>query len=590
MAGDNCKICKQIIGNLKAICCDICNKWLHLKCTKLSQIEFDFHVSNELEFWRCDSCVPNVCNCQLVIKKNQKSLKCQLCKTSIHLQCSGITKKDLPKFTREKKQTWYCKWCLAETLPFSNIDTKKLINLTKKDKQFNIPENVRNICKICEKGNIIRKSAVYCKSCNSLLHRKCAQSDDNTTDLCLKCRRNSYPFQGCTNEEIIKDSYNSLESCKPCLDYHIEEAKITIKNTDLLNLFDVTQRGNQIGENNDNDINTINNINFKYYDLHEFHTLNKKHLKNEQFSLLHSNIESLHAKEDKLNILIKNLDNKFDVIALTETWNPEINNHKFCPPILEGYHSYEGITGSTMKGGCGFYIKNSVNYINRDDLDFKSNNKQHDFECKWIEMIGKKELENLIIGVHYRHPLKKDEEYIKYLNKILKIIKKENKNVIITGDFNYNLLSYQKDYRVNDFLSSLLENQYLPHVTGPTRITEKTTSLIDNIFFNNLSKECTSGNLLYKLSDHLPSFIFIDETKYTNKIKSNIYKRSFSKFNQEDFNEALNDENILENIKQTNNTNGKYEILHKHITNTLDIQAPYKRVTKKVLNNVRNHG
>jgi len=198
-------------------------------------------------------------------------------------------------------------------------------------------------------------------------------------------------------------------------------------------------------------------------------------------------------------------------------------------------------------------------------------------------MVGEKKLENLIVGVHYRHPLKHDEEYVNYLSNTLKIIKKENKNVIITGDFNYNLLNYQKDKKVNNFLSILLENLYLPHITGPTHVTEQNPSLIDNIFFNNLNKECTSGNLLYKLSDHLPSFIFIDETDYTKKVNSNIFKRDFSKFNQENFNKALSDKTIMENINNSNNTNVKYEILHKHIVSTLDDQAPYKKITKKII-------
>ena len=197
----------------------------------------------------------------------------------------------------------------------------------------------------------------------------------------------------------------------------MEETSITIKNVEILNLFDNSKKGRTIGENDNIDIDSVNNINFNFYDLHEFHTLNNTQSDKQYFSLLHSNIESLCAKEDRLNILLKNLGHKFDVIALTETWNPETSSHKFHPPILEGYHNYEGITGNTRKGRCGFYIKNSVNYTTRNDLDFKSNNNQHDLECKWIEMIGKKDQDNLIIGVHYRHPLKQDEEYVNYLTK-----------------------------------------------------------------------------------------------------------------------------------------------------------------------------
>ena len=420
------------------------------------------------------------------------------------------------------------------------------------------------------------------------MHKKCAQHEGNQIiDLCILCRKESFPFLLCTNDELTKEQFNSLEICKPCLSLEAEEGdKINIDfiKTDILDLFDNIHENKSHNFDSDNtDLNILNNVNFDFYDLHKFHTYTKKGKCNSNFSLLHSNIESLCAKEDRLKIMLTNLDFSFDVIALSETWNPDTNDHKFLAPFLEGYHVYEGTTGNTMKGGCGFYIKNSLNYVARHDLDFKSHSPQHDFECKWVEMVGKNPQDNLIIGVHYRHPFKYDKDYLKYLIKILDLIKKENKNVVITGDFNYNLLNYQTNTNINDFLSSLLGHLYLPHILGPTRITDKKPSLIDNIFFNNLDKHCTSGNLLYKLSDHLPSFIFIDNTNYSQvtRTKRNNFKRDFSKFNQDRFNEMIKDPKIINDINSINDTNKKYEILHKHIINTLDDLAPYKKVTRK---------
>ena len=180
---------------------------------------------------------------------------------------------------------------------------------------------------------------------------------------------------------------------------------------------------------NTDEINEYNNINFNFYDMHQFHTLTQKIDKN-SFSLMRTNIESLCAKEDRLKTMLSNANHEFDIIALSETWNSEDKNHKFCPPILEGYHSYEGITGNTLKGGCGFYIKESINYTTRPDLDYKIINKQTDFECKWIELVkseGRGQKNNLLIGVIYRHPSKQDIEFIKYIEKILRTIKKEGK-------------------------------------------------------------------------------------------------------------------------------------------------------------------
>ena len=57
-------------------------------------------------------------------------------------------------------------------------------------------------------------------------------------------------------------------------------------------------------------------------------------------------------------------------------------------------------------------------------------------------------------------------------------------------------------------------NLHRPCITEPTRIVDKQKrTLIDNIFVNLLSKELKSGNLIKKISDHLPNFINIKNIK-----------------------------------------------------------------------------
>ena len=60
------------------------------------------------------------------------------------------------------------------------------------------------------------------------------------------------------------------------------------------------------------------NSNFKYYDNHEFPKL-KQICSNRNFSIFHTNICSLQANSDKLELLTNNLNHDFDVIALFET-------------------------------------------------------------------------------------------------------------------------------------------------------------------------------------------------------------------------------------------------------------------------------
>ena len=57
-------------------------------------------------------------------------------------------------------------------------------------------------------------------------------------------------------------------------------------------------------------------------------------------------------------------------------------------------------------------------------------------------------------------------------------------------------------------------NLHLPCITEPTRIADKQKpTLIDSIFVNLLSKELKSGNLIKKISDHLPNFINVKNIK-----------------------------------------------------------------------------
>ena len=79
---------------------------------------------------------------------------------------------------------------------------------------------------------------------------------------------------------------------------------------------------------------------------------------------------------------------------------------------------------------CGLYIKNTIPYILRNDLNVRHKNQGGDFETCLIELIHP--TTNIILGVVYQHPKQKDKFFLKYL--------KENKKVILTGDFNLNLL------------------------------------------------------------------------------------------------------------------------------------------------------
>ena len=55
-----CSVCKfNVHSNSKAIQCDICNSWVHLKCTRLSNTEYS-DLSNSTDTWFCLTCLSSI--------------------------------------------------------------------------------------------------------------------------------------------------------------------------------------------------------------------------------------------------------------------------------------------------------------------------------------------------------------------------------------------------------------------------------------------------------------------------------------------------------------------------------------------------
>ena len=89
-------------------------------------------------------------------------------------------------------------------------------------------------------------------------------------------------------------------------------------------------------------------------------------------------------------------------------------------------------------------------------------------------------------------------------------ISKENELLFIMGDFNVNLLNYESHNDTNDFINTMISHCLLPLILHPTRVTDHSATVIDNIFSNNTSYETISGNIISQISDHCPQFVILN--------------------------------------------------------------------------------
>ena len=64
------------------------------------------------------------------------------------------------------------------------------------------------------------------------------------------------------------------------------------------------------------------------------------------------------------------------------------------------------------------------------------------------------------------------------------------------GHFNVNLLNYDLHSNTNDFINTMISYYLLPHILHPTRVTDHSATIIDNIFSTNTVHESISGNII----------------------------------------------------------------------------------------------
>ena len=79
---------------------------------------------------------------------------------------------------------------------------------------------------------------------------------------------------------------------------------------------------------------------------------------------------------------------------------------------------------------------------------------------------------------------------------------------------------------------------FQPCITEPTRIVVRNKPLIDYIFINTCAKSLNAGNIIGKISDHLPNFLIIHNLK-EERLKQKIQIRDMKNFELETFSADL---------------------------------------------------
>ena len=122
---------------------------------------------------------------------------------------------------------------------------------------------------------------------------------------------------------------------------------------------------------------------------------------------------------------------------------------------------------SSNAGGVGLYVNKKLQYTVRQDLELPIDGCESLFiEVKSNNVSGKK----CVVRVIYRHPSLNSQAFQLAFTNLLEIMHSEKSNYIIGGDRNLNLLKYQIDTHITDYVNSILSLGCISLINKPTRV------------------------------------------------------------------------------------------------------------------------
>ena len=246
------------------------------------------------------------------------------------------------------------------------------------------------------------------------------------------------------------------------------------------------------------------------------------------FNILCLNTGSLLAKIDELKIFIKTCESQdivFDCICIQESWLQE--NQCLDLIQLDGYNCYSQGRHCSTKGGLVTYVRSE--YESKIFLQCASSNI---WEGLFLDISKENSSFRIIVGNIYKPPKGNNNndnisQVIMELEPILEILDNINCDLVMAGDYNIDLIELNDRHKYTDFFDNMLSISLFPKITLPTRISNTSCTLIDNIYcrLSNNTMDLSSGIVHSGISDHFPCFVSISTGGQTSNSTPTVIKK-----------------------------------------------------------------
>ena len=403
---------KPVKTNQKGLQCNDCLMWVHVKCTDLTETQYDFLEQNENVPFFCLKCKPRPFHSELIFENTTVSYSdTSLNDSSSSYNFSSAHSSDFEYVDTESDSE--SRGLNFESLPTYNIPANHKKRNHNKNSIFVQNRNYKYPCLICRSPCKDRvQNSISCTLCDEWVHQKCS-------DLTLK------QFKKYCSPDHAGEPYY-CEYCRFGFCSGLNLQNQTCLNANEINSLDANDMydmcSNSIFKNQEDSVLS------EYYNTEEANLEIKK--APGDILLIHINAVSLCKNYDTIIDTLAELKPNPSIIFLSET---RLHDSKLKEQLkqvrIEGYRIvYDN--SPTNAGGTAIYVSDNLNFNKRPDIKFE----HPECEACFIEVVCDTPTPNPIFGALYRHPVKNVQLFTSYLGEFLENFAARGTSLTIMGD------------------------------------------------------------------------------------------------------------------------------------------------------------
>jgi exonuclease III len=217
-----------------------------------------------------------------------------------------------------------------------------------------------------------------------------------------------------------------------------------------------------------------------------------------EIRFLHHNVQSLSNKLLDIAIMLATEHSKINILCFTEHWLSEVQMKVLN---IDGFRLASNFSRSySTSGGSCIFTRNTIE--TKDVNYLKDLGQEKIFEISATEL----STSNTILACIYRSPDSDFYTFLHILELLITKVSSKGKRLVLCGDLNVNFL--QQNSKLEDHQNFLVMNNLRNLVKSPTRISNRSESLIDIMIINNTENETFSVNQLGLLRPSSTTFIY----------------------------------------------------------------------------------